>query len=195
MGTFSSNENSPDYIWNHKEEGERFDYYLSKGDNSKEFLALDKEYKREAFKRIKEKPLAYFKYSLERIPILWLSSFSQWVNFEIPLHQLIGEFRKIFLQKQDFTKELKFILIKLFLSFINFLYVSTAVVGIVLLSGHWRKYYPLLMIPLYFTLVHMFLGMARARYTVPALPILLIFSAYGILFIHRKLVEICQKKA
>lgn len=187
MGTFSFNKNSPDYIWNRKEEVERFDYYLSKGNNYKEFLALDKQSKREAFKRIKDKPLTYLKYSVERIPILWLSSFSQWFNFETPLRQLIGEFREKISEKQDFTKELKFILIKLFLSFINFLYVSTAVVGMALLSRHWRKYYPLLMVPLYFTLAHMFLGMATTRYTVPALPILLIFSACGLLFLGERL--------
>ena len=79
------------------------------------------------------------------------------------------------------------ILIKLSLIFINILYVSTAVVGIVLLSKYWRKYYPLLMIPLYFTLIHMVLGRADARYALPAYPIMLIFSAYGLLFIQGQL--------
>lgn len=179
MGTLPPYRYSTEFFY--KEEEKRFDDYLSKAGNTKAIIALDNEYKKDAFKRIKEMPLTYFKYTLQRIPILWLSSFSHYFGLETPLRELRDELRNKILQKQNFMRELMFILIKLSLIFINILYVSTAVVGIVLLSKYWRKYYPLLIIPLYFTLIYTVLGRADARYALPAYPIMLIFSAYALL--------------
>ena len=160
-----------------------FGAYLKKDSN--ELLALDKGYKEKALKRIKEKPLTYIKYGFQRIPIIWFSSFSHYLNLDVSFSQLSVELRRKITEKQNFTKELTFIFIKLLLSFINILYVFTGLLGFILLFRYWRKCYPLLLIPLYFTLAHMFLGQASARYAIPAWPIFLIFSAVGLLSFYR----------
>ena len=175
LGTFSPNRYEKDFPMDMQE----WETYLFKeGD---EILSLDEEYRKKGIERIKEKPLTYIKYSIQRIPVLWISSFSHYFNIEDSMAQLRKQIKERISQEEYFSVELMKMLFKISLSFINVFYVSTGILGIVLLLKYWRNYYPLLIIPFYFTFVHMFLGQANVRYVLPAWPILIIFSAVGLL--------------
>ena len=180
LGTFSPNRYDKDFPIDMHE----WDSYLGK--EGKEILALDDTYKKKALKRIQEKPMTFIKYGLQRIPILWVSSFSQFYNFESTPSQLVAQMKGKILQHENFSKEFLLLLAKSFLIFLNLFYLFVAFIGIVLSIKKWRKFYPLLLIPAYFTLAHMFLGQANARYCLPAWPILIIFSAIGICAIFER---------
>ncbi len=159
--------------------------YLYK--EGEEILAMDEDYRRKAIERIKQKPLAYIKYSIQRVPILWFSSFSHYFNIEDSMAQLKSQIKEKVSQGQYFSKELGILFFKLSLSLINIFYILTGILGIVLLLKYWRNYYYLLFVPFYFTFIHMFMGQANARYALPAWPILIIFSSYGLLSFYNRI--------
>ncbi len=121
LGTFPPNRYEKDFPMDMKE----WETYLFKEGN--EILALDEEYRKKGIERIKEKPLTYLKYSIQRVPLLWFSSFSHYFNVDVSASELKNQIKEKFYRGQYLNKELAIMSFKITLSFINLFYVLTGV--------------------------------------------------------------------
>ena len=136
----------------------------------KERLEYDGRLKEIAIAWIKKAPFKYLCYSLRRIPKLWISSYSHYISIEEPLLSI---------------KEKSKMFIKILLLLTNVFYLSTGLLGYVFLLKKWRSFYPLILLFVYITVTYAFFGGYEARYTIPAWPLLAIFSSFGIMTIYK----------
>jgi 4-amino-4-deoxy-L-arabinose transferase-like glycosyltransferase len=152
-------------------------------------LDMDSWLGKEAIKRIKKEPLKYFYYSFKRIGYLWVSSNSMFIQIEKTFTELIAELKAKKFNSLGAARIITMILIKGLLLVTNLMLVSTGVFGMIIAARFWRIIYPVILAPIYITLVHAMLGAAGSRYIVSAWPIFIIFSAYALLF-AKKMYEI-----
>lgn len=123
-----------------------------------------------AIKNIKDNPFLYLFSSLKRIPRMWVS----------------------ILVPDDISRSYGFLILsgnKVIFSIIKYsmiVYLILGIYGIWITKRIWRKCIFLLLPLIYFSLTHMFI-LAEARFTLPARPFLLIFTAIGLLGLFKKI--------
>lgn len=181
MGTYPPGRYEKDSIF----DKDKFAIY----DNAygKDAIDIGLQLKKEAMERIKREPLKYFYYCLKRVVNLWVSSYSKYARIEEPLGELIKRFKN-----NNYgivvSGELMFIIIiKGLLTLINLILVIAGAIGFIMAIRLWRIMYPVVLAPVYVTLVHAMFGHVGPRYVIPAWPIFLVFSAYGLWFVTTKI--------
>jgi len=146
----------------------------------KELLDFDTRLKNDGLRRIKEYPFNYLIFTLKRVPLLWVSSYSYFIQIDNSFSELVGTTKdKSTNIKSQGSLYLK-IFFKFLLSTLNIVLLITGILGIIFALKRWRRAYPILLVPIYITIIHAGLGLATPRYSAPAWPVFLIFSVYSV---------------
>ena len=140
--------------------------------------------KRRAFQRILEHPLQYMGYCIQRIPILWISSYTHYIGIDDTLSNIFNDIKIKIKEHKSFFREGWLVLIKVTLYLFNIFSVVLGILGMFLLGKKITYTYPLYITVIYFTLVHIPLGLASPRYVIKILPIFLIFSSVGVAYLY-----------
>lgn len=140
-------------------------------------VVLDMEAR--AFKRITEHPLQYIGFCIQRIPILWISSYTHYIGIDDTLSDMFNNIKIKIKEHKSFFREGWLVLIKVNLYLLNIFSVILGILGMFLLGKSLTYTYPLYIAILYFTLVHIPLGLASPRYVIKILPVFLIFTSAG----------------
>jgi 4-amino-4-deoxy-L-arabinose transferase-like glycosyltransferase len=148
-----------------------------------ERIEVVKNMRKKAFQRILDYPFQYVLYCIQRIPILWFSSYSHYISINEEFGCLLKNFTKNWYNN---IKNMQLLTIKFFLLLINIFYLITGAIGMLLLSKKWSTVFPLYILIFYFTLIHLPLGFANARYVIPIYPFFLIFCSFGMFYIFQK---------
>lgn len=122
-----------------------------------------------AIKNIKDNPFLYLFSSIRRIPRMW-------VTVLVP-DDISGNYGFLILGGNQ--------IIFYIITYFKLSCLILAIYGMWIIRRRWREYIFLLLPIIYFSLTHMFL-LAEARFTLPARPFLLIFSAIGLLGLFTK---------
>src|SRR3989338_699026 len=146
----------------------------------KERVDVVLDMKRRAFQRILKHPLQYIGFCIQRIPILWISSYTHYIGIYDTLSNIFNDIKIKIKEHKSFFREGWLVLIKVTLYLFNIFSVVLGILGMFLLGKKITYTYPLYITVIYFTLVHIPLGLASPRYVIKILPIFLIFSSVGV---------------
>lgn len=161
--------------------------------NGKDALDMDLRLGKEAIARIKKEPFQYLYYCSRRVLNLWVSSYSMYIGIEGSFNELIARMIASVSNIRLLLSAAVLILLKVFLTAVNLILVFAGVLGMVIMARFFKIIYPIILVPIYVTLVQAPLGHANPRYVIPAWPIFLIFSAYGLWYIAGKIISLLVK--
>lgn len=132
-------------------------------------------FQKEAWKNFKRYPSAYFRNSIKRFLVLWISSHSNYIS------GLEESFRAAW---QD--KDRKVFAFKIFLLGINTLVIALGFIGLWFSRGKWRRDCLAIILPIfYLTALHTFY-VSSPRLQIPMVPYIMIFAIVGVLKLFRQ---------
>lgn len=157
--------------------------------SGEEIIKEENELGKAAIAKIRGNIPRYLWLSLQRLPQLWVSSYSHFIRLDTPAGKLISEIKSGYLYKNkhlDFSK-ISTIALKIGLSALNSLYLFFGILGIIALLIVRNKRIILSLLPiLYISFLLPPFGHSLARYTVPAWPLFIVFTGYGLVFALKK---------
>lgn len=158
--------------------------YISQEGNA--LLNVDSQLMREGIKRIRKEPFKYIGYTLKRVTLLWVSSYSHFVQIDKSFKEIASELKEnkpaLF-----FGNLTTLLLIKALLTIINIGMLFSGISGMLIAARSWRSIYPIFIVPICITLAHAPLGQANPRYSVPGWPFLTIFAGFAIVTVWNKI--------
>lgn len=179
VGTYPPNRYEKDFPKEIREEYSKF-----AGLPEKERVNLTIDMRKRAFQRILNQPLQYIGYCFQRIPILWVSSYTHYIGTDDSFGDLLYSIKKSIKGHSSFFREACILFLKAILYLVNISYIILGLLGMILLIKKWSITYPLYIAIIYFTLIHIPLGAVSPRYVIKILPVFLIFSSAGALYLY-----------